>query len=222
MLPLSTFASDSFRPRPVTFFAYVAINGFLSLVVVELQVAALLGPLAAGAALIPITVMSVLLSTRVVRMTERTGVRPPIAAGLAVCTAGCLLAARFDEHTSYVLGVLPATTVFGLGLALLVGLLTSAPSGRWACSMPASPRGSTMRWHASRGCWRSRRSPSSPASMVTPTATRPPSSTALVRDVDRRRVPGPGQLDDAADRRGKPPRPRRDRSARNSPRSSSA
>ena len=130
MLPLSTFASDSFRAsNAVTFFAYVAINGFLFLVVVELQVAVSLGPLAAGAALIPITVMSVLLSTRVARMTERTGVRPPIAAGLAVCTAGCLLAARFDEHTSYVLGVLPATTVFGLGLALLVGPLTSVALG---------------------------------------------------------------------------------------------
>ena len=169
MLPLSTFASDSFRAsNAVTFFAYIAINGFLFLVVVELQVAVSLGPLAAGAALIPITVMSVLLSTRVARMTERTGVRPPIAAGLAVCTAGCLLAARFDEHTSYVLGVLPATTVFGLGLALLVGPLTSVALGSLGVQHAGLASGSTTRWHASRGCSRSRRCPFSPASTVTP------------------------------------------------------
>ncbi|GAA5122320.1 MFS transporter [Alloalcanivorax gelatiniphagus] len=130
MLPLASFASEALRASTaVTFLAYIAINGFLFLVVVELQVVASLGPLAAGAALIPITVMSVILSTRVARLTERIGVRSPIAAGLMACAAGCLLAARFDEDTSYVLGVLPATTAFGVGLALLVGPLTAVALG---------------------------------------------------------------------------------------------
>lgn len=130
MLPLASFSSSSFRAaNAVTFIAYIAINGFLFLVVVELQVAMSLSAIAAGAALIPITITSMILSTRVERLTERIGVRLPIAAGLSVCAVGCLAAAAFDARTSYVLGVLPATTAFGVGLALVVGPLTSVALG---------------------------------------------------------------------------------------------
>ena len=130
ILPLSSFTRSSFRAaNAVTFFAYIAINGFLFLVVVELQVAMSLSALAAGTALVPITLMSMVLSTHVARLTERTGARLPIAAGLAVCAAGCLAAAAFDTDTSYVRGVLPATTAFGVGLALVVGPLTSIALG---------------------------------------------------------------------------------------------
>jgi hypothetical protein len=48
-----------------------------------------------------------------------------MTAGLAIATIGMLMTLRIGPHASYLLDVVPATTVFGLGLSLVVAPLTA-------------------------------------------------------------------------------------------------
>ncbi|MBC6459894.1 MFS transporter [Actinomadura sp. HBU206391] len=126
MLPLSIFRSARFRSaNAVTFAVYVAFGGVFFLLVVHLQIVAGFSPPAAGAALLPVTVVVLLLSARGGRLAERTGPRLPMTAGPLVCAAGLLLMLRIGEHAAYVGDVAPAVIVLGLGLALLVAPLTA-------------------------------------------------------------------------------------------------
>jgi MFS family permease len=91
---------------------------------VHLQVVADYSPALAGAALLPVTVV-MLLSARAGQVAERFGPRLPMAVGLLVAAAGMLLAVRIGPNASYLLDVLPAMTVFGLGLTAVVAPLTA-------------------------------------------------------------------------------------------------
>lgn len=122
---------DLLRNRPllganaVTFIVYGAIGGYLLLVVVVLQTVAGFGPVAAGAATLPVTVLVLLFSARSGSWAQRVGPRLPMTLGPCVCAAGVLLALRVDEHAGYAAVVLPAMTVFGAGLAIMVAPLTA-------------------------------------------------------------------------------------------------
>ncbi len=65
------------------------------------------------------------LSSRFGRLTTRVGPRLLMTAGPLVGGAGLLLFARVDATGDYVTQVLPATCVFGLGLAMTVAPLTA-------------------------------------------------------------------------------------------------
>ncbi len=126
MLPLELFASRTFAAaNAVTVAVYAALGGVFFLLVVHLQVAAGFAPLAAGAALLPVTALMLLLSARAGQLAARTGPRLPMTAGPLVSAVGLLLLRRVGPGADYVHDVLPAVTVFGLGLAATVAPLTA-------------------------------------------------------------------------------------------------
>jgi EmrB/QacA subfamily drug resistance transporter len=126
MLPLDVFASRQFTAvNVVTFLVYGAFGGMLFLLVLQLQLVAGFSPLVAGTALLPTTVLMLLLSSRAGGLAQRIGPRWPMSAGTAICATGLLLLTRIGPHASYLGDVLPATIVFGLGLTLTVAPLTA-------------------------------------------------------------------------------------------------
>ena len=72
----------------VTFAVYAALAGALFLLPVQLQVVAGFSPVAAGAATLPITVMMLLLSARMGRLSARIGPRMPMTIGPIIAGAG--------------------------------------------------------------------------------------------------------------------------------------
>ncbi len=66
-----------------------------------------------------------LLSPRAGDLSIRIGPRLPMSLGPVVAACGVLLLLRIGPGASYVADVLPAVTVFGLGLALIVAPLTT-------------------------------------------------------------------------------------------------
>lgn len=92
---------------------------------VELQTEAGFSALQAGSALLPITIIMLVLSERSGRLSARIGPRIPMTVGPAVCAVGLLLMTRIGAGASYAADVLPGVFVFGLGLATTVAPLTA-------------------------------------------------------------------------------------------------
>ena len=126
MLPLSVFGSRQFSAvNMVTFLVYAALSGVIFLLVLQLQVASGFTPLAAGAALLPVTLLMLALSARSGALAQRIGPRWLMAGGTAICAGGVLLMTRIGLRASYLTDVLPAVIVFGLGLTMTVAPLTA-------------------------------------------------------------------------------------------------
>jgi predicted MFS family arabinose efflux permease len=126
MLPLSIFSSRQFSAaNAVTFAVYAAFGGVFFLLAVQLQVVSGFSALAAGTALLPITVVMLLLSARFGQLSQRIGPRLPMTVGPAICAVAVLMMARIGRHASYVEDVLPAVLVFSLGVAVMVAPLTA-------------------------------------------------------------------------------------------------
>jgi EmrB/QacA subfamily drug resistance transporter len=85
--------------------------------------------LAAGLALLPITLLSFVLAPRFGRAAGRHGPRWFMSAGPIVAGAGLWLLGRMGPHPSYARDVLPGVVVFGLGLSATVAPLTAAVLG---------------------------------------------------------------------------------------------
>jgi EmrB/QacA subfamily drug resistance transporter len=130
MLPLEVFANKAFSATNlVTFAVYAALGGVFFLVVLNLQVVAGFAPLAAGTAMLPITVLMLLLSARAGALAQRIGPRIPMTVGPLVCAAALLLFSRIGPHASYLPDVLPGVILLGLGLSLTVAPLTATALG---------------------------------------------------------------------------------------------
>jgi MFS family permease len=126
MMPLDVFASKEFTAvNLVTFVVYGGMGVVFFLFVVTLQVVAGYSPLAAGASMVPITLLMLLLSARAGALAQRIGPRIPMTAGLVVVTIGMVLMTRIGLHTSYLTEVLPAVVVFAVGLSAVVAPLTA-------------------------------------------------------------------------------------------------
>jgi EmrB/QacA subfamily drug resistance transporter len=126
MLPLSVFASRQFSAaNAVTFVVYAALSGLLFLVPTVLQVVHSYSPLLAGTALLPVTFIMLVLSSRSGALAARIGPRLQMSAGPLVIAASFLLFIRIGSSGSYLTAVLPAAVVFGLGVAIMVAPLTS-------------------------------------------------------------------------------------------------
>jgi EmrB/QacA subfamily drug resistance transporter len=130
MLPLEMFGVRQFTvTNTVTFIVYAALGGTLFLLPVQLQVVDHYSPLESGLALLPITVLMLLLSARSGSLASRIGPRLQMSVGPIVVGAGLGLLAGTTADASYVSGVLPAVLVFGLGLAITVAPLTATALG---------------------------------------------------------------------------------------------
>ncbi len=126
MLPLDVFASRQFSViNVITFLVYGAFGGLLFLLVLELQVVARFSPLLAGAALLPVTLITLAGSARVGSLAQRVGPRWLMTAGLVGLAVGMALMTRIGPHASYFADVLPAVVIYGLGLCLTVAPLTA-------------------------------------------------------------------------------------------------
>ena len=126
MLPLALFRDRQFSgANAMTLAVYAALGGAFFLLVVELQVVLGYSALEAGAALVPVTLLMLVLSTRAGALAQRIGPRLPMSLGPAVVAVGLLLWTQVDAGSSYLTAVLPGAIVFGLGLSLTVAPLTA-------------------------------------------------------------------------------------------------
>ncbi len=126
MLPLGLFRSRQFSAaNVVTFVVYAALGGALFLLPLQLQRVAGFQPVAAGTSLLPVTLVTLLLSARAGRLAQRFGPRPLMTGGPLLVAAGLVLMTRIGAGASYLTDVLPAVLVFALGLSMNVAPLTS-------------------------------------------------------------------------------------------------
>ena len=130
MLPPSLFRSRQFTgANLVTLAVYAGLGGAFFFVVVNLQDALGYSALESGAALTPVTVMMLLLSSHMGALSQRTGPRLPMTVGPAIVAIGLLLLGQIEAGDKYLTTVLPAALVFGLGLSVTVAPLTAAVLG---------------------------------------------------------------------------------------------
>jgi EmrB/QacA subfamily drug resistance transporter len=126
MLDLGLFRIRNFAVANLTTLAaYAGLIGGLFFVGLYLQQVVGYTPLEAGLATTPISILLFVLSPRFGRLASGTGPRLPMTAGPIVAGLGLLLMLRVDSDADYLVDVLPAILVFGLGLAATVAPLTA-------------------------------------------------------------------------------------------------
>jgi EmrB/QacA subfamily drug resistance transporter len=126
MLSLSLFRSTQFTStNVVTFIIYGAIGGALFLLPIQLQQVSGYSPLEAGISLLPVTVITLLLSARSGALAARIGPRLQMTVGPVLVGAGIALFALIGPSGNYLTEVLPGVVIFGFGLAVTVAPLTS-------------------------------------------------------------------------------------------------
>jgi EmrB/QacA subfamily drug resistance transporter len=126
MMPPGLWKSATFSAvNAVTFFVYGALGGVIFFVVVQLQVVGGFSAIAAGLSMLPFTVLMLALSAPAGALAQRIGPRWQLTVGPLLAAAGTLLMLRIGPHASYLLDVLPAVVVMGLGMTALVAPLTS-------------------------------------------------------------------------------------------------
>jgi EmrB/QacA subfamily drug resistance transporter len=127
MLPPAIFRPAQFRAaNAVTFVVNGALGGFAFVFIPALEIIAGYSPVVAGSALVPVTVVTLLLSGASGRLAQRIGPRPPLVAGCLLCAAASVLAVRVGSRADYWTVVLPVAVLFGLGLASLLPPLTAS------------------------------------------------------------------------------------------------
>ncbi len=130
MMPLSLFTARDFSlGNAITFFVYGALGGTLLLLVIHLQVGLGYSAIQAGAALLPITALMLLLSASAGGYAQARGARGPLVAGSALMGGGLLLLTRVGPGVPYWTSTFPALCVFGLGLAATVAPVTTLVLG---------------------------------------------------------------------------------------------
>ena len=130
MLPLELFRSRQFSgANAVTFAVYGALGGALFLLPVELQIVAGYSPLASGLALLPVTLVMLVLSARSGALSTRIGPRLQMTVGPLIVAAGLALLTRATDPGTYWTQVFPAVLLFAFGLAATVAPLTSTAMG---------------------------------------------------------------------------------------------
>jgi EmrB/QacA subfamily drug resistance transporter len=126
MLPMRLFRSHQFSTaNAVTIVVYGALGGCFFLLPVELQQGAGFSAVEAGASLLPVTAMLLLLSARMGRIAARRGPRLQMTVGPIIAAVGVVLLTRIHPGVSYASAVLPGVLVFGFGMSIIVAPLTA-------------------------------------------------------------------------------------------------
>ncbi|GAB4012166.1 MFS transporter [Nocardioides ultimimeridianus] len=126
LVPLRLFRNAQFSAaNVVTLLVYAALGVIFVLLVLQLQVVAGWSPLAAGTAMLPVTVLMLLFSARAGGFSQRIGPRLPMSVGPLLAAAGVLWMGRLGPDATYVRDVLPPVVLFGAGLTLMVAPLTA-------------------------------------------------------------------------------------------------
>jgi EmrB/QacA subfamily drug resistance transporter len=126
LMPLDIFRVRQFTGvNATTLVVYAALNGLFFLLMLQLQTTMGYSALRAGASLLPINGLMLVLSPIAGRATARVGPRLLMAVGSLIAAGGMLLFTRVKPGAHYATSVLPAAVVFGIGLACFVAPLTS-------------------------------------------------------------------------------------------------
>jgi EmrB/QacA subfamily drug resistance transporter len=127
LLPLQLLRSRQFSGANLTTLAvYTAIGGALFLLALQLQQSLHYSALAAGLAMMPMTIIMLIGSPCAGALGQRAGPRLPMTVGPLIAAGGLALMARIVPGATYLGAVLPAVVVFGVGLAITVAPLTAA------------------------------------------------------------------------------------------------
>lgn len=138
MLPFGLFRIRNFGVGNLATFAiYAALSLGTLMVGIYLQEVAGWPATLAGLALIPSTIVALVLSGRFGALSGTYGPRFFMSVGPIVAAIGYLLMLTMGTHVDYWLEVLPGIAVFGLGLSITVAPLTAAILG----SIPAEHAG---------------------------------------------------------------------------------
>jgi EmrB/QacA subfamily drug resistance transporter len=131
MLPFRIFRVHNFWVgNAATFFVYGALSFGPLMVTLYLQQVAGYPATAAGLALMPPTLVMLLLSSRFGQLAGRHGPRLFMAVGPLIAASGFLTMLLMGrQHVLYVTELLPGVLLFGLGLSVTVAPLTSAILG---------------------------------------------------------------------------------------------
>ncbi len=130
MLPLGLFSSRNFSVGNLaTLGIYGGLGAATFFVTIYLQQVSGYSPIGAGLALMPITVVMWLLSSRFGRLSDRIGPRLLMGLGPIVAGLGLIWMGRVGVRVDYVTELLPGVLVFGLGLSATVAPLTSTVLG---------------------------------------------------------------------------------------------
>ncbi len=130
MLPLSLFAVRDFTvANAATVAIYAGLGALSFLVAIYVQQVAGYSAAEAGLTLMPVTVMLVAFSRRFGQLAARVGPRLLMGFGPLVAAAGAGLFTRLGQHVDYLTELLPAATLFGLGMSMTVSPLTATVLG---------------------------------------------------------------------------------------------
>jgi EmrB/QacA subfamily drug resistance transporter len=130
MMPLTLFAVRNFAVGNITTLSlYGGLGVATFFIVLFIQQVGGYTPVAAGLALMPITVIVFLLSRRMGMLADRIGPHLFMGSGPIVAGIGLLLLIRTSASADYVTEILPGVLVFGLGLAATVAPLTATVLG---------------------------------------------------------------------------------------------
>jgi EmrB/QacA subfamily drug resistance transporter len=126
MLPLELFGSRAFSVANLaSFVAYGALAGAFFLLPIQLQVTTGYSAWAAGLALLPLPILTLILSPYGGELTARHGARLPLVCGSVTCAVALLLAMRIGTDASYVTEVLPVMLLTGIGVPLITPPITA-------------------------------------------------------------------------------------------------
>lgn len=130
MLPLGLFRSRNFSVGNLsTLGIYGGLGAATFFATIFLQQVAGYSPIASGLALMPITLVMWLLSSRFGRLSDRIGPRLLMGLGPIVAGIGLIWMGRLGSDVNYVTDLLPGVLVFSLGLSATVAPLTTTVLG---------------------------------------------------------------------------------------------
>ena len=110
MLPIELFASRQFSAANLmTLLVYAALGATIFFLVLQLQTVVGYGPLQAGIATLPITIVMLLLAARGGALASRIGPRLPMTFGPLVSATGIALLAGLDSHADVLARRLPGS-----------------------------------------------------------------------------------------------------------------
>jgi EmrB/QacA subfamily drug resistance transporter len=130
MLPLGLFKNHNFvigNIATVAIYAGLSVATFL--IAIFVQQVGHYSAMEAGLALMPVTIMMFVLSSRFGALSGVHGPRLFMAAGPIIAAVGFLTMLRVDQSVNYWSQILPGILLFGLGLSITVAPLTSAVLG---------------------------------------------------------------------------------------------
>ncbi len=138
MMPLGLFGVRNFAVGNLTTLAlYSGLGVATFFLILFVQQVGGYTPVQAGLSLLPLTVITFLLSRRFGKLADRYGPHAFMSGGPIVAGTGLLLLLRTGSSADYLTTILPALIVFGLGLAATVAPLTATVLG----SVPATQSG---------------------------------------------------------------------------------